>query len=452
MPLDNSSCNNSLVKYFHFKGRDYCLDLNKPKLFYVTPEVQKSLERILKMNSRCFPDEEYQQIEIDQQIVQLKSRGHFSGKLPEVNKADRTVNKLSLAVTSACNFKCRYCYYDEKLCSISNEQMAADVAIKAIDFLCERSPLQVLGIDFFGGEPLLNFSLIQTIVEYCGTKNQKFAFSITTNGSLVKADIAQFLNQHKFVVIISLDGPEEVHNNARRFANGKGTFISVFQGLEILKTALPPEKLTVNVVATKKYPHADRLLEYFQAIGISQIALSTATVPELPEFHLEEDDMNQLIESEKRIFSALLDKEVAYPKYLPITQYMRYLNTGNPRQFRCRVGRENLAISPKGTIYPCHRFMGYPEFVIGDVFNGIDEDKRNYYYDLHARFDQACAGCWARYICGGPCIHDSFVYSGDMTKISTLKCKRARHLIELSAMLYGELASHNKEKLASLIS
>lgn len=441
------------VKFFQYNGSEYCLDPCKPKILRVTPEVRQVLEYMQQSDSPAHEHIKTQGSVVTEQIAKIQGEGFFNGSLPIVKSDDHAVNRICLIVTSSCNFRCRYCYYDNDFNNGRNELMSKEVAIKAVDFLCQNSMNKLLEIDFFGGEPFLNFGIIKTVVEYCATKSRRFTYYVTTNGSLITSDIAAFLKQNNFTVIVSLDGPEDVHNHVRQFAGGQPTFDNVLHGLSILKAALPVEKLTVNAVVTKNYPHADMLLNFFHGIGISRLAITTATVPEKPDLHMANDSMKTFTLSEKQIFSRMLDSSISNDtKYLPILQYMRFLNKGIPRPYRCSVGRGTLAINLDGTIYACHRFVGMSDFALGNLWDGVEETRRKRYFNLHEQVDKTCTGCWARYLCGGPCIYDSFACYGNIQTPAPYKCDRIRNLIELSAIIYGELATHDKSRLVGLLS
>jgi uncharacterized protein len=441
------------IYFFSYNGKEFCLDPFKPQVLHITQAVRQHLEEMQGRGSAAQGAPE-QVPGIAAQIESLRDKGFFRYQWPSPPvDADRSVTKLSLLVTEACNYRCRYCYFTDELHDGGTQKMTKDVAFAAVNLLCKHSNGQTLGINFFGGEPLLNFALIDAVVEYCATKQRDFKYTITTNAALITERIASFFKKHDFVVVASLDGPAGIHNSVRKFPDGRGTCQETIRGIEILQKMLPANKITTNTVITKESTNLDLLLDFLENLKVYRAAFTTISAPKDSELSLDEVTLPSFLCSETKICTDLIHgTSTRNIQYLPILQYLRFIHKAEPRHYRCSIGRETLAVAPNGTLYPCHRFVGTDGFELGTVSTGIKESTRNKFYTLCQDFDNSCGKCWARFLCGGPCAYDSFANSGNIYQPILDKCMRIRNLIAHAAILFGELAINDKNRLVELLS
>lgn len=436
------------VKIIEYSGSVYCLDPQKPNVLRVSGDVKqillegkgKSREELLGV----FPDS----AQAIDQVEGLMKQGFFQDSPPVPSMCNKPLSKISLAVSTACNFRCRYCYERYQEQDPLPVSMTQDIATRSVDCLAGHSE----EIDFFGGEPLLNFKLIRAVVDYCRQKGKTCKYTITTNGSLVTPAIANFLAENGFTVVVSIDGPGPVHNGMRRFRNGKPTFDSVWKGIMLLMEAVPAARLVFTGVLTARHPYPEKLFEESKTLGLPCLALNTVSAPGKDGIDLNEVAIRRVMEGERAICEAMIQEDVTPPvaKYLPITQYMRFLAKGEARRSRCSAGIDNVAVGTDGKMYLCHRFLGHEAFCMGDAWNGIDEDRRT----MFLPYDQShgeCSSCWARTVCGGPCKHDSFAYKGSLGELVPMKCERTRHLIELAVIAFGELLKQGGERVRSYL-
>lgn len=431
------------LKLVEYNGFVYCVDPNKPNVLRISEDIKtvlvqgqgKSLHDIKKTFSAG--DEA-----IDC-ILDLKKKGYFQNISKETVLIPKAINKISMVVSAACNFKCLYCYEGDVCKSSQPEYMTWDIAKRGIDLITGKSA----EINFFGGEPLLNFHLIKKIVDDCKSKELNINFTVTTNGSLITPEIAKYLFDSGFAVIVSIDGPENVHNKMRRFANGAPSFSATWNGIKILQNTFPAKRLVFSGVLTALYPYPEQLYNALKSMALSRLSLNTVSAPGEKGIDLDEDAIMTVMEGDKAVCEAILsDETFPVTKYLPISQYMRFLIKGERRRTRCDAGIDNVAVAANGKIYLCHRFIGQPQFEMGDVWNNMNYGKQAKML-LRSQSYNECSKCWARNICGGPCMHDSFVYTGALENVVPLKCERIKNLIELAIVAVGELSRKGKDRL-----
>lgn len=430
----------------------YCLDALKPFVLKITDDVKKIFDDFKGETISYIKHHNKGSDRAIQEILKLKDKGFFNNNIQIEQQELAGINKICLAVSYNCNFSCLYCYNNTKADNTSVSLMTATTARRAIDFLSDNSSKDTLAIDFFGGEPLLNFNVINIAADHCRSKKKDIKFSITTNATLITPSIAEFLKVNDFKVVVSIDGSENIHNQVRKYRNGKDSYESVIKGIDILRQYIAAEKLTYNVVATKLFPYAEKIVSELQERGMSNISLNTVSAPGSSQLDINETTMQCLMESEEQIFKKLLTLDtILHVRYLPFIQIMKIFAQGKKKMLRCGVYTD-LAISAEGNFYPCHRFIGDNKFRLGDLWKGLLEEEREKSYLSYSEYHTKCDSCWGRYICGGPCLYDSYAYTGSINGIAELKCKRTLRLIELSAMLYGELIKRNKEMLKEYLS
>ena len=331
-----------------------------------------------------------------------------------VPAAPHAASSLTLMVAQNCNLTCTYCYGGEGTYGSRTKTMSTEVADQAVDMLMMRAPgRRRYAITFFGGEPLLNFPVIVHTVERCRElakgADARFRYSITTNGTVMTDRIIDFLAEHRFSVMISYDGP---HGRHRRFRNGRPSSSRV--EATIARLAARGIDVQVRATITSDNMEVREIIDQTTSLGARHVAMSTATPPptefgprcadlapsaaQQSEFQqmlreVARDNVERAIEGKDRIAS--LD---------PYAALIRNLVAGQQPQRKCGVCAGAAAVSTEGAIYPCHRFVGLDDYVIGDIRSGIAEDRANSFFaSRDAASDSGCLTCWAREICDRGC-------------------------------------------------
>ena len=325
-------------------------------------------------------------------------------------------NSVMLSVASGCNLACRYCY-----CGTCREKlpdkglMDEATALAAVDALFrDADPKQDVRITFFGGEPLLNKRVIRSVVNRANTlareRGTKAGFSITTNATLIDDETAQLIASENFGLMVSLDGPREIHDRQCPTRDGGGSFSLAEAGIRTLMRHC--DRVTVRCTMAHPAPDAMELIRFFKDFGVSRVVLGTVRNPAFPsecDFTAEDDDAFRRCMEEKIIPWMLAEREAGRePIYDPFGEIADFQGEKeHPEKvppFRCGACHGAMAVGPDGTLYPCHRFMGMDAWSIGRLEDGPDREKCKAFWRKYRECMKGeCSKCWAYRVCGGPC-------------------------------------------------
>ena len=351
------------------------------------------------------------------------------------------VKSLCLFISQSCNLQCRYCFARPAVAD-NNVHMSREVAFKAVDLLLEHERGRYCEIDFFGGEPLLNFPLIREIVAYARAAGRsggkEFTFTLTTNALLLDDEISLFLNNENISVILSLDGRPAVHDRMRRTAVNTGSYEQVL--FRIRKFLAERNYQNYYIRGTYTVHNLDfcRDIEHLLEHGFRSLSLEPVVATGDADYALRRDDLIRLEQEYDRLVELFLQRR-AEGRPFHFYQFAIDLEKGPclyKRLSGCGAGVEYLAVAADGSLYPCHQLVGDDNFLLGRLGDGPLKS------DLHrreqvARFAEereACSGCWARYLCGKGCAAASYYLAGDLQRNSELYC--ALQLIRLERALY----------------
>lgn len=405
--------------------------------------------------------------EICQEVLALHEIGLFQSE-PEEAPEDRTAliesylshspRKVMLLVQSSCNFKCTYCYEVQSgFHHTATKSMDWETATASVHSLVERSgDRRELEITFFGGEPLLNFQLIQRVVTYCETLasqyDKSFSYSITTNGSLLDDEIISYLVDKQFAVMISIDGPPELSDRARMDLGGNPVGSKTQSKVEKLIEAQRARGIREAMIrATMSHENHDTIAieSYFRDQGYrrTMIGASTGRVNGKTPHDLQSED----IEHVQATHDSMIDEYLAWTRgelhgepsqslirgLKHIEEQLRSRPSG--ARMGCGVGRNMLAYTPGGKIYPCHRYAGETAYELGTVAAGIDQNRLRRLYEETLRvYDDHCSKCWARVICGGQCAHYQSGPDGHVLPPPAESCDALRVGFEKSLWLLSQ--------------
>jgi uncharacterized protein len=336
--------------------------------------------------------------------------------------------------------------------------MSTETAERSIDFLIENSKEQKdLEVSFFGGEPLMNFPVMCHTVKYgeeqAAKHGKSIRFHVTTNGTLLTPEIIEFLKEKNFSMILSLDGPKEVQDSMRCFSSGKGSYDVVAKNLKsILSEGNVFRALTVRSTFTSKNLDIGTLMMHLAEIGCHDISVEPAFI-DIEGLDISEDNMDELLHHYDVLADLYLNEMVngRYFSFFHIKQMMDQAHRRTPRLTQCGASVGYVGISADGKIYPCHKFVGKSEYLMGDVYTGITNNaiKETFSY-ANVRNKSKCMSCWARYICGGGCHCHAVEYNNDILVPHDLECEMAKRRIELGIYLYIELKNKNPSMHKSL--
>ena len=359
-------------------------------------------------------------------------------------KARNTVVKaLCLHVAHTCNLNCEYCFASQGKYHGDRALMSFEVAKQAIDFLIEHSGSRKnLEVDFFGGEPLMNFDVVKEIVTYCRSiekeKGKNFRFTLTTNGVLLDDEVIDFANKECHNVVLSLDGRKEVHDRLRKTVNGNGSYDIIVPKFQHFVERRGNKGYYIRGTFTHNNTDFTNDIFHMADLGFTELSMEPVVCSPDDPYALTYDDRPVLFEQYELLAKDMLRRE---KEGKPITfyHYMLDLNAGPciyKRISGCGSGTEYMAVTPWGDLYPCHQFVGNPDYLLGNVYDGVTNTAVQDEFKLcnaYARPD--CKDCWAKLYCSGGCAANAYHATGSVTGVYRYGCELFKKRIECAIMM-----------------
>ncbi len=412
---------------------------------------------------RSFPQYDRKQIEEAAcELEELKEAGmlytedEYEKVLEQVKNRAPVVKALCLHVAHDCNLKCKYCFAEEGEYHGKRSLMSAEVGKRAIDFIIANSgKRRNLEVDFFGGEPLMNFDVVKEIVEY-GREQEKlhdknFRFTITTNGILLDDEKQKYINENMHNVVLSLDGRKEVNDFMRPRAGGQGSYDIIVPKFQKLADSRHQTDYYVRGTFTHyNLDFSKDVLHFADDLGFKQVSVEPVVADDTEDYSIKEDDLEKIYAEYERLAQELYIRHKTGEKDFNFFHFMIDL-TGGPciakRLSGCGSGTEYLAVTPEGDLYPCHQFVGQEEYKIGSVFTGIENtDIRETFANCNVYTKPECKKCWAKFYCSGGCMANAVHYAGDVMGTYEMGCKLQRKRIECAIMIKAKLMLDEMEK------
>ena len=368
----------------------------------------------------------------------------------DFKKRTTVVKALCLHIAHDCNLACKYCFADEGEYHGKRELMSYEVGRKALDFLVANSGSRTnLEVDFFGGEPLMNFEVVKQLVKYGRSleepNNKKFRFTLTTNGVLLDDDILEFANKEMSNLVLSLDGRKEVHDLMRPRRGGQGSYDTVVP--KFIKAAESRNQMNYYVRGTYTRNNLDFAKDviHMADLGFEQISVEPVVADKSESYAIREEDIDTLIKQYDELTAEMI-KRKKEGKPFNFFHFMIDLSGGPcvaKRLSGCGSGTEYLAVSPSGELYPCHQFMGMKDFLLGNVDEGvIRTDIRDEFKLCNVYAKEKCKNCFAKFYCSGGCAANSYNFSGSINGTYEIGCelqkKRIECAIALKALEFNE--------------
>ena len=353
------------------------------------------------------------------------------------------VKALCLHIAHDCNLACRYCFAGEGEYKGDRSLMSFEVGKKALDFLVENSgSRRNLEVDFFGGEPLLNFDVVKQLVAY-GRELEKerdkhFRFTLTTNGVLLNDDVIDFANREMDNIVLSIDGRKEVHDRMRPFKNGEGSYDYIIDKFKKVAESRKQSKYYVRGTFTRENLDFVKDVLSLADQGFEQISVEPVVAgPEEP-YAIREEDIPIICQGYDELAREMLKREKE-GRGFNFFHYMIDLS-GGPCVYKrlsgCGSGTEYLAVTPWGDLYPCHQFVGNEKFLMGNVEEGIlREDIRDEFKCCNVYAKDKCRKCFAKFYCSGGCAANAYNFHGNINDAYDVGCELERKRVECAIML-----------------
>jgi len=361
---------------------------------------------------------------------------------PDVNlfeNGPRHIKAMCIHIAHDCNMRCGYCFAGMGGFGGQRVLMKAEVGKAALDFLFKASGhIKHLEVDFFGGEPLMNFDAVKEIVEYGKELEKKYnkvlKFTMTTNVLAMDDSIGEYLNQNDMATVLSIDGRKSVHDAVRRKDDGSPSFDTILENSKRFVASRNGEDYYVRGTYTAKNKDFSNDVIFmadqgFKRISFEPVVADEATSP----YAIKDEDLPQIFEEYDRLAEEMIKRSKAGDGF-SFFHFDMDVAKGpciKKRLSGCGAGAEYVAVTPEGDIYPCHQFVGRPEFKMGDVFSGIDnEEVGKTFSNANIRTKNGCGDCWARYYCSGGCHANAFQFSNDIFKPYEMGCKLTKKRLE----------------------
>lgn len=360
------------------------------------------------------------------------------------------VRALCVHPAHDCNLNCDYCFASAGNYNHGISHMSIETGRKCIDFLIENSgDNKFLEIDFFGGEPLLNFKVVKDMVCYAKGKgeeyNKEFSFTITTNATLLDGDTIKFINDNMYNVVLSLDGRKEVNDRFRHnFANA-GTYDTIVRNVRELIDGRDGKEYYIRGTYTRYNLDFTEDVKAIADLGFREISLEPV-VSNDNNYAITKEDLPKIFNEYEKLLDFCIKKEKDGDQ-INFYHFNIDLNGGPctlKRVTGCGAGFEYLAVDPMGKIYPCHQFVGMDDYIMGNVFEGIkDTDMGNLFLSSNIYTKPECRNCWAKFYCSGGCHASNLKMGGGLDKTYGIGCEITKKRVECAIALQVERLMKN---------
>ena len=384
------------------------------------------------------------------QVLQLKEAGKLfapdtfepmAGKLKQ--KTAGVVKALCLHIAHTCNLNCSYCFASQGKYHGDRAIMSYEVGKRALDFLIENSGTRRnLEVDFFGGEPLMNFQVVKDLVAYARSvekeKGKNFRFTLTTNGVLVDDDVIEWANQECSNVVLSLDGRKEIHDRFRVDYAGNGSWEKIVPKFQRFVEARSGKEYYMRGTFTHANPDFLKDIQQMLDLGFTELSMEPVVCAAGDPSALTDEDLPIVLEQYEKLAQLMLERD---KQGRPFTFYHYMIDlAGGPCIYKrisgCGSGTEYMAVTPWGYLYPCHQFVGEERFKLGNIWEGVtNQEIQNEFAACNVYAHPECRDCWARLYCSGGCAANAYHTTGAVTGVYEYGCKLFRKRMECAIMV-----------------
>ncbi len=439
-----------MIHAFKMNGYNIILDVNSGSI-HVTDDITYEIvsmfdyfpkkEDVLKKLSKYDPEVIS---EVWEEIKELKDKNTLYSVdfEPEVfPEADlyKGLKAICLHVAHDCDLRCEYCFASKGDYRTGRSLMSKETAIKAVDYLIMHSGKRKnIEVDFFGGEPMMNFETVKATVEYGKSLEKKtgkiFFFTITTNAVRITKEQADFINEYMDNVVISLDGRPDVNDRMRKNAAGKGSYDQILKNAKMIVEGRKNKPYFIRGTFTSFNKDFYQDVKHIRSLGFKEISIEPVT-GKGGEMHIKEDDIDDILHEYESFAIEYAKGETDYRFYhfnIDIYDGPCLLK----RITACGAGSEYTAVAPDGNFYPCHQFVGNNEFIIGNLEKGIvNRDMQLKFASANVFGKDKCKNCWAKYFCSGGCHANAYFSNGDIYKPEEIACILQKKRIECAIMI-----------------
>ena len=456
-----------MIHQYRSNGYNIVMDINSGAVHIVDDvvydvlpllEEKKREEDILAVLSGKYSEEAVREAlsecrELEEAGV-LFTEDVYENAIENFSHRPTVVKALCLHIAHDCNLACRYCFAEEGEYHGRRALMSFEVGKQALDFLIANSGnRRNLEVDFFGGEPLMNWQVVKDLVKYGREQEKKhgknFRFTLTTNGVLLDDEVMEFCNREMANVVLSIDGRKEVHDFMRPFRKGKGSYDLIVPKFRKFAESINQDKYYVRGTFTRHNLDFAKDVLHLADLGFKQISVEPVVALPEEEYALREEDIPQICEEYDRLAAEMI-KRHREGKEFNFFHFMIDL-TGGPCVYKrlsgCGSGTEYLAVTPWGDFYPCHQFVGEEAFLMGNVFDGLKASElQEEFKGCNVYAKEKCRNCFAKFYCSGGCAANAYKFHGSINDAYDVGCELQRKRIECAVMIKAALAEEDEKE------
>ena len=449
-----------MVHQYKNNGYDIVLDVNSGAIHVVDDVTYDVIEMIDQSQPESYARDEivsalsgkYGKEEVEEAVDEVQTlideeslftKDTYENYIMDFKKRPTVVKALCLHIAHDCNLACQYCFAEEGEYHGRRALMSFEVGKKALDFLIANSGnRRNLEVDFFGGEPLMNWQVVKDLVAY-GREQEKlhdknFRFTLTTNGVLLNDEIMEFCNKEMANVVLSIDGRKEVHDKMRPFRKGAGSYDLIVPKFQKFAESRHQDKYYVRGTFTHYNPDFAADVLHLADLGFKQISVEPVVAEPSEPYAITEEDLPKLFEEYDKLAAEMVRRHKEGDDF-NFFHFMIDLEGGPcvaKRLSGCGSGTEYLAVTPWGDFYPCHQFVGNEKFLLGNVDDGIKNTEiRDEFKCCNVYAKEKCRKCFARFYCSGGCAANAYNFSGDICGAYDIGCELQKKRIECAIMI-----------------
>ena len=460
-----------MIHQFKVNNEYYTLDVYSGSI-HITDEVSAEAIRLLEREARdvvhaaiiqSFGHQEdvtpqnvqelLDQIEALRQQGKLYTEDVYAARAGDLKNTNQDIKALCLHVAHTCNLCCSYCFAAQGKYKGDRALMPLSVGKRALDFLIENAGNRHnLEVDFFGGEPLMNWDVVKGVVAYGRELEQKtgkrFRFTLTTNGVLLNDEVTDFCNQEMQNVVLSLDGRRETHDRFRVDAKGRGSYDTVVPKFQRFVEKRGDKSYYIRGTYTRHNLDFVQDILHMAELGFKELSMEPVVAAEDDPCALQESDLPYLFGQYELLASEMLKR---YRAGKPFTFYHYTLDLEHgpciyKRISGCGSGTEYLAVTPWGELFPCHQFVGDAEYSMGDIWQGIQNHARQEEFRHCNLYSHAeCSQCWAKLFCAGGCAANHYHATGSINGVHDISCQLFKKRTECAIALNAALQNDDNE-------
>ncbi len=417
-----------IIALYESESKENILDKLSEKYGIEREEVAECLEQVdeLKESGKLFTEDSFEPL---------------SGELKQ--RSEGIIKALCLHVAHSCNLNCEYCFASQGKYQGERALMSFETGKRALDFLIENSGTRRnLEVDFFGGEPLMNWQVVKDLVNYARSiekeHNKNFRFTLTTNGMLIDDDVIDFSNREMSNVVLSLDGRREVHDRYRVDYEGRGSWDRIVPKFQKFVSERGDKNYYMRGTFTHENPDFLKDIETMLDLGFTELSMEPVVASDDDPAALTEADLPVVMDQYEKLAELMLKR---HKEGRPFTFYHYMIDLeGGPCVYKrisgCGSGTEYMAVTPWGDLYPCHQFVGEDKFKLGDIWKGVtNREMTDEFRSCNVYSRPECRDCWARMYCSGGCAANAYHSTGSVSGIYEKGCRLFKKRMECAIWL-----------------